>query len=92
MDLLLYFLKVLLLLPLLFVLNSLLSTYFLGKKIKIPKIFKLFPLRFKYYKVSEQIITPDSPYAHNGEGIKYIFYALELFIITIPITIVKYKF
>lgn len=61
-------------------------------KLDIPKIYRLFPLKFGIRKVYEKKLYSDRKPANKNHGILYSFYALDLFVVTLPFTITKWKY
>ncbi|PFZ88597.1 hypothetical protein [Bacillus pseudomycoides] len=60
-----------------------------NKKYNVPKVFKWFPKRWGKRKISEQFFQ--SKLDVEGKGISITYYAVDLYVITIPLQVKKYN-
>ncbi|MCU5479297.1 hypothetical protein OCB02_26725 [Bacillus cereus] len=67
-----------------------LNTWY-NKKYNVPKVFQWFPRRWGKRKVSEHLSQLDKKLEAEGKGIWVTIYAIDLYIVTIPCTVKKYK-
>ncbi|MGF9877989.1 hypothetical protein ABEX39_09120 [Bacillus albus] len=67
-----------------------LNTWY-NKKYNVPKVFQWFPTRWGKRKVSEHLSQLDKKLEAEGKGIWVTIYAIDLYIVTIPCTVKKYK-
>ncbi|PFY72973.1 hypothetical protein [Bacillus wiedmannii] len=72
-----------------------LNTWY-NKKYNVPKVFQWLPRRWGKRKVSEHLSQLDKKLEAEGKGkgkgIWVTIYAIDLYIVTIPCTVKKYKF
>ncbi|MCW1938953.1 hypothetical protein OMD49_00975 [Bacillus anthracis] len=61
------------------------------KKHNVPKVFQWFPRKWGKRKVSEHLSQLNEKLAAEGKGIWVTIYAIDLYIVTIPCTVKKYK-
>lgn len=61
------------------------------KKHGVPKVFQWFPKRWGIRKVSEHLSQLNEKLAAEGKGIHVKVYAVDLYIVTIPMTVKKYR-
>ncbi|AAU19363.1 group-specific protein [Bacillus cereus E33L] len=62
-----------------------------NKKHNVPKVFQWFPRKWGKRKVSEHLSQLNEKLAAEGKGIWVTIYAIDLYIVTIPCTVKKYK-
>ena len=62
-----------------------------NKKYNVPKVFQWFPRRWGKRKVSEHLSQLNEKLEAEGKGIWVTIYAVDLYIVTIPYTVKKYK-
>ncbi|WJE55473.1 hypothetical protein QRE66_27680 (plasmid) [Bacillus cereus] len=62
-----------------------------NKKHNVPKVFQWFPRKWGKRKVSEHLSQLNEKLAAEGKGIWVTIYAIDLYIVTIPYTVKKYK-
>ncbi|HDR3649464.1 MULTISPECIES: hypothetical protein [Bacillus cereus group] len=62
-----------------------------NKKHNVPKVFQWFPRRWGKRKVSEHLSQLNKKLKAAGKGIWVTTYAIDLYIVTIPCTVKKYK-
>jgi len=62
-----------------------------NKKYNVPKVFQWFPRKWGKRKVSEHLSQLNGKLAAEGKGIWVTIYAIDLYIVTIPCTVKKYK-
>ncbi|WP_156499209.1 hypothetical protein [Fictibacillus phosphorivorans] len=62
-----------------------------NRKYKVPAIFSWFPGRFGIRKVNEHLSQMNKELAAQGIGIWVTYYAVDLYFITVPLKISKYK-
>jgi len=60
-----------------------------NKKYNVPKVFKWFPKRWGKRKILEQFYQ--SKLDVEGKGIWITYYAVDLYVITIPLQVKKYN-
>ncbi|MGH1146180.1 hypothetical protein [Bacillus pseudomycoides] len=60
-----------------------------NKKYNVPKVFKWFPERWGKRKILEQFYQ--SKLDVEGKGIWITYYAVDLYVITIPLQVKKYN-
>ncbi|MFD5259666.1 hypothetical protein [Bacillus wiedmannii] len=62
-----------------------------NKKHNVPKVFQWFPRRWGKRKVSEHLSQLNKKLKAEGKRIWVTIYAIDLYIVTIPCTVKKYK-
>ena len=62
-----------------------------NKKHNVPKVFQWFPRGWGKRKVSGAFISTNKKVKAEGKGIWVTIYAIDLYIVTIPCTVKKYK-
>ncbi|ENQ3106502.1 hypothetical protein ACEOWJ_002533 [Bacillus cereus] len=62
-----------------------------NKKYNVPKVFQWLPKSWGRRKVSEHLSQLNEQLAAEGKGIWVTTYAVDLYILTIPLTVKKYK-
>jgi hypothetical protein len=62
-----------------------------NKKHNVPKVFQWFPRRWGKRKVSQHLSQLNEKLAAEGKGIWVTIYAVDLYIVTIPCRVKKYK-
>lgn len=62
-----------------------------NKKHNVPKVFQWFPRRWGKRKISEHLSQLNKKLETEGKGIWVTIYAIDLYIVTIPCTVKKYK-
>ncbi|KXY03353.1 MULTISPECIES: hypothetical protein [Bacillus cereus group] len=60
-----------------------------NKKYNVPKVFQWFPKKWGKRKISEQFFQ--SKLDVEGKGIWIIYYAVDLYVVTIPLQVKKYN-
>ncbi|PLT30797.1 hypothetical protein CUU66_06420 [Peribacillus deserti] len=62
-----------------------------NRKHEVPHVFAWFPKRFGVRKVSQHLSQLNNELEAQGKGIWVTIYAIDLYIITIPLRVSKYK-
>lgn len=60
-----------------------------NKKYNVPKVFQWFPKKWGKRKISEQFFQ--SRFGAEGKGIWITYYAVDLYVVTIPLQVKKYN-